>query len=106
MRNCQHLVLGVLMSLGTASQSQAAISLCSFDGVALKGKVKVVEAFADFKVKQVTSFPDLKVQTVTSFADDCGQWQIVETFPDFTIQYVSSFEDFSIEFVDSFPGQP
>ena len=67
-------------------------------------KVKVVEAFADFKVKIVGSFPDLKVKTVSVFADECGEWQFVESFPDFTVQFVESFPDFTIQFVENFPG--
>jgi hypothetical protein len=77
---------------------------CSCKGIPLKGKVKVVESFPDFKVQIVNSFPDIKVKTVTSFPDDCGEWQFVESFPDFTIQYVESFPDFKVKFVESFPG--
>lgn len=106
MRTLKCLALSGFVLCLTTAQGWASVSGCTYDGVTLKGKVKVVESFADFKVKEVTSFPDLKVQKVTSFADDCGRWHFVESFPDFTIEYVSSFEDFSIEFVDSFPGQP
>jgi hypothetical protein len=77
---------------------------CTFGGIRLYGKVKVVTSFADLKVKIVNSFPDLEVKTVTSFPDKCGEWQFVETFPDFTIQFVENFEDISIKFVGSFPG--
>jgi hypothetical protein len=79
---------------------------CAFDGIALSGKVKVVDSFPDITVKKVTSFPDLKVKLVSSFADDCGEWQIVESFPDFTIKYVDSFADIEVQLVDSFPGLP
>lgn len=77
---------------------------CTWNGIALKGKVKIVTSFADVKVQQVDSFPDLKVQVVTSFSDDCGEWEFVSSFPDFTIQYVESFPDVKIQFVSSFPG--
>lgn len=77
---------------------------CRCEGIPLYGKVKVVEAFADFKVKIVGSFPDLKVRTVSAFADECGEWQFVESFPDFTVQFVESFPDFTIQFVENFPG--
>jgi hypothetical protein len=77
---------------------------CTYGGIRLYGKVKVVTSFADLKVKIVNSFPDLEVKTVTSFPDDCGEWQFVESFPDFTIQFVENFEDISIKFVGSFPG--
>jgi hypothetical protein len=77
---------------------------CSFKGLQLYGKVKVVESFPDIKVKVVTSFPDLKVQVVDNFPNDCGKWQFVESFPDLKIQFVESFEDIKVEFVNSFPG--
>lgn len=79
---------------------------CTFNGITLYGKVKVVESFPDLKVKVVNSFPDLKVKTVDSFANDCGEWEFVESFPDFTIQFVEDFPDIEIKFVDSFPGLP
>ena len=69
---------------------------CTFKGIKLYGKVKVVTSFPDIKVKVVDSFPDLKVQKVTSFPDSCGKWQFVDTFPDFKIQFVDSFPDIKI----------
>jgi hypothetical protein len=77
---------------------------CTCNGIPLRGKVKIVTSFPDFKVKQVTSFPDLKVKVVENFPDECGEWQFVESFPDFTVQYVESFPDFKIKFVENFPG--
>jgi len=77
---------------------------CTYNGIPLKGKVKIVNSFPDFKVKVVTSFPDIEVKTVNSFPDRCGKWQFVESFPDFTIQFVESFPDVKIRFVESFPG--
>ena len=77
---------------------------CTYNGIPLKGKVKIVNSFPDFKVKVVSSFPDIEVKTVTSFPNRCGEWQFVESFPDFTIQFVESFPDVKIRFVESFPG--
>ncbi len=77
---------------------------CTFNGIKLYGKVKVVASFPDIKVKVVSSFPDLNVQTVNSFPDKCGKWQFVTSFPDYTVQYVESFQDIKIKFVNSFPG--
>jgi hypothetical protein len=98
-------------SINSQSNPQASPQLialdsasCSVNGIALYGKVQVVDSFPDLKVKTVTSFPDLKVQWVDSFADRCGEWQEVSSFPDFTIQYVDSFPDLEIENVTSFPG--
>jgi len=79
---------------------------CKCKGVALYGKVKIVNSFPDFKIKVVDSFPDLRVRFVDSFPDECGKWKIVDSFPDFTIQYVESFPDFTIKIVESFPGMP
>jgi len=79
---------------------------CTFNGIKLAGKVKVVDSFPDVRVKAVSSFPDLKVKKVSSFADQCGEWQFVDSFPDFKIQYVDSFPDVEIAWVDSFPGLP
>lgn len=79
---------------------------CSYKGIKLYGKVKIVDSFPQVKVRAVSSFADLKVKTVTSFADRCGEWQVVDSFPDFTVQYVDSFPDIEIAFVDSFPGLP
>ena len=77
---------------------------CKCQGKVLKGKVKIVNSFPNFKVKVVSAFEDLKVKSVSSFPDDCGEWQFVDSFPDFTIQFVDSFPDFTIKFVDAFPG--
>ena len=93
-------VAAAQMPMGTGNVD----STCSFKGIPLKGKVKVVDSFPDIRVKTVKSFPDLKVKQVKSFADDCGEWQFVDSFPDFKIQYVESFPDFEIAMVDAFPG--
>ncbi len=79
---------------------------CTYKGIKLNGKVKVVERGGDIKVKVNTSFPDLKVQQVNSFPNKCGQWQYVSSFPDFTVQFVDSFPDITIKYVEAFPGRP
>ena len=101
------LALGAVSVAATSTADAGEVgSGCTFNGVALKGDVEVVESFPDFKVKVVSSFPDLKVERVASFPDDCGQWRFVDSFPDFTVQFVDSFPDFTIQYVDSFPGVP
>jgi hypothetical protein len=77
---------------------------CTFHGIPLKGKVKVVTSSADIKVKVVENFQDISIKVVSNFPDDCGEWQFVDSFPDFTIQYVENFPDFEIKFVENFPG--
>lgn len=69
---------------------------CSWNGIPLKGKVQIVEAFPDIKIQFVESFPDLKVKWVESFPNDCGEWQVVVAFPDFKVQVVKSFPDIKI----------
>lgn len=76
---------------------------CTFNGIALFGRVQYVTSFADMTVRE-TPFPDLNVRE-GSFADSCGEWEIVTSFPDFTVEIVTSFEDFGIEY-SSFPGIP
>ena len=90
------------MPMGTGKVTEN----CSFNGIKLAGKVKVVDSFPDVRIKAVTSFPDLKVKKVTSFADDCGEWQFVDSFADFKVQYVDSFPDIEIAWVDGFAGVP
>ena len=99
------LVLGARSS-AAGEPAGAVDESCTFNGFALRGKVKVVESFPDLKVKVVESFPDLKVKTVESFPDDCGEWKFVDSFPDVKIKFVDSFPDVKIKFVDSFPGVP
>lgn len=77
---------------------------CTWNGIALHGKVEIVTSFPDIKVEMVDAFPDIKVKWVTSFPDDCGEWQEVTSFPDFKIQLVTSFPDIKVEEVTSFPG--
>lgn len=79
---------------------------CTLGGKRLAGRVKVVDAFPDFRVKKVDAFEDLRVQWVDAFPDACGRWQQVDAFPDFTIQYVDAFPDLTIRSVDAFPGKP
>lgn len=86
--------------------SPAIDKACTQDGKKLHGRVKVVDAFADFEVKVVDAFPDLRVKVVTAFPDSCGEWMFVDSFPDFTVKLVDAFPDFTIKYVDAFPGLP
>lgn len=79
---------------------------CTYNGIALHGRVKVVEAFADIDVQVVDFLPDLRVQTVSYWPTECGQWQFVDVMPDFTIRFVSALPDVRIQFVDFWPGLP
>jgi len=102
-------LLFVLTGLGTENKDNPQknpfnAGTCTCKDIPLKGKVKIVSAFPDFKVKIVNSFPDLKVKTVIAFPDKCGEWQFVESFPDFTVQFVDAFPDFTIQFMEDFSG--
>lgn len=77
---------------------------CTFKGIPLYGKVKVVDSCEDFKVQIVTAFPDLAVQVVTAFPDKCGRWEFVDCCEDFTVKFVDSAADFTIEYVTIDPG--
>lgn len=99
------ILLFLIVSLfSTIAFANPISSDCTFEGIALKGKVKVVESFEDIRVQIVTSFPDIKVKMVESFADKCGIWKMVDSFPDFKIKFVTSFPDIKIKLVESFPG--
>ena len=79
-------VLGIaciaLLAVSTASFG-GNLSSCSFNGIPLYGKVKVVDAFADIKVEIVNAFSDLDVQTVDAFADSCGKIAVCRCVPRF-----------------------
>ncbi len=79
---------------------------CTYKGMKLYGKIKIVENFPDIKVQIVENFPDLKVKLVENFPDDCGEWKLVENFPDLKVQIVENFPDIKVKFVDNFPGLP
>lgn len=98
------LFLGAALMSPGAQAGSSDVANCQWNGINLRGKVKIVDSFPDIKVEVVTSFPDLNVKKVTSFPDDCGEWEFVESFPDFTVKFVDSFPDIKIEYVDSFPG--
>lgn len=77
---------------------------CTYNGIPLYGKVKIVDSFADIKIKPAGSFADIRVKKVRGFADACGEWEIVDSFPDFTVEFVNAFPDITVKFTDSFPG--
>ena len=96
--------LTILLSLILSSNTNTQIEDCKCKNIELKGRVKIVKNFANFKVKVVNSFADLKVKVVSSFPNKCGEWQFVDSGEDFTIQFVDAFPDFKIMFVEQFPG--
>ena len=77
---------------------------CSYDGIELHGKVKVVKYNEDIKVKVVEYNPDIEVKIVEYGAYDCGEWEFVEYDEDFKIKYVEYNEDIRVKFVEYNPG--
>lgn len=77
---------------------------CTYKGIALHGRVQVVDYLADFDVQIVSFLPDLHVQEVSFLPTACGEWQFVDSMPDFTIRFVNALPDFTIQFVDYLPG--
>jgi len=102
--NLKLILLLSLFLVASRSIAGTVSSSCTYKGIPLYGKVKIVESFPDIKVKVVENFPDLKVKNVQSFPDACGKWKYVESFPDFKIKFVDSFPDIKIKYVDSFQG--
>jgi hypothetical protein len=77
---------------------------CTFNGIPLYGRVKVVTLLADVKIQE-SFMPDLRVQEVRYAADSCGEWQFVEFGPaDFTVQFVRLSPDITISFTRWAPG--
>jgi len=65
-------------AVGTGEEAKEKEGRCK--GIPLKGKVKVVDPFADLKVQVVDSFADIPVKKVGSFPDTCGEWPFVDFF--------------------------
>jgi hypothetical protein len=84
---------------------------CTYQGLALIGKVKYVDAlgFPDVKVHVVTTLlADLYVKEVPFNPTRCGEWQVDNFLPDFKVQKVGPTElaDFSIQYDLFQPGLP
>ncbi len=104
MKKFLFLILALILTSTNSVFASRVSSNCTYKGVPLYGRVKIVDSFEDFRVKRVSAFEDLRVKEVTSFPNSCGRWQYVESFPDFRVRFVDSFEDFSIRSVNSFEG--
>lgn len=64
----------------------------------IKGTVKIVNAFADYKIKKVDCGEDFKIRTVEHSPYNDYEWQYVECFENFTVQFVEAFEDYRVKF--------
>jgi hypothetical protein len=99
------LVLFSLFTQLSTVNGQLYTDTCSFRGVPLYGKVRIVTSFPTFKVRVVQGNADYNILLVTSFPDKCAKWKIVTSHEDFTVMFVKSHEDFTIRYVSSFPGK-
>lgn len=77
---------------------------CTYQGIPLYGRVKVVDFLADFDVRVVDFLPDLRVQIVDYLPISCGKWEFVDFLWDFTVRFVDYLGDIDIQFVDYLPG--
>lgn len=77
---------------------------CSFNGVPMSGRVKVVSVGAQFKIRLVGSNASLMVKGVTRPAKRCGEWQFVSATPAFTVEIVRTGEDFTVSLGAAHPG--
>lgn len=101
---CSAVIVSVLTFGVSGVMAKKIASDCTYNGIKLFGKVKIVDHFPDIKVQKVDHFEDLSVQFVKNFPNSCGKWQLVDNFPDFTIQLVDNFPDITIKEVNNFPG--
>lgn len=77
-----------------------------FRGVKLAGKVRVVEAGADFKVRIVNGGEDLRVcvDSRASHNSNPGRWRFVSQGEDFKVRFVMGGEDFKVKFDEHTAG--
>ncbi len=73
---------------------------CTFNGVPLYGKVKIVDIGETFKVRVVDIGEDIKIRESNFNETTCGVWQFVTIGEDFSIRFVTIGEDFTIRFVN------
>ena len=77
------LVLSALLSLATADVCVAPREIApGVPACTLAGRVKFVDAFADYRIRFVEAFPDIRVQYVESFPDEpgrCRSWRAFRT---------------------------
>lgn len=100
-------ILFLLATLCCGSTSSDCISPDGFfRGVKLAGKVRVVEAGADFKVRIVDGGEDLRVcvDSRASHNSNPGRWRFVSQGEDFKVRFVMGGEDFKVKFDERTAG--
>lgn len=100
----KYLILLIFLCTALFVYAEDISSDCTYQGIALHGRVKIVNTNADFTVKIVNFEPSLRVKRVKAAPTACGEWQFVDTAPDFTIKFVDFMADFTIQYVEFLPG--
>ncbi|MFA5625045.1 MAG: hypothetical protein WC966_08345 [Bradymonadales bacterium] len=77
---------------------------CTYNGIPLNGKVKVVQHHEDIKVKIVEYHEDVRVKVVEHHPNTCGVWKFVEHHEDFKVKFVEHHEDIKVRYVQHHPG--
>lgn len=85
----------LLISGICASASGFDRGLCTFNGVRLSGKVKIVDKDADVKVMIVHDGADLRVK-LNDKSDRCGSWRLVDKGENLKVSFVSDDPDITI----------
>lgn len=93
-----------LASATSSPRVSAGWNGCSFNGVPMFGRVKVVSVGARFKIRIVGGKAALRVKGVPKLAKKCGEWQFVSATPAFTVQIVRAGEDFTVSLGTGHPG--
>ena len=75
-----------------------ALKIFSAGAQPIKGTVKIVNAFADYKIKKVDCGEDFKIRIVEQSPYNDYEWQYVECFENFTVQFVDALEDYRVKF--------
>ena len=94
----------IFLSTALFVQAEDITSNCTFQGIPLYGRVKIVNTNQDFNVKLVDFASNLRVKRTAVPPITCGEWQFVDTKPDFTVKFVDFAWDFTIQYVDFLPG--
>jgi hypothetical protein len=100
----KYLILPVLLFFSSLCNAENISPACTYQGIPLHGRVKVVDFAPDFTVKIVNFRPDLRVKKTSFGPTVCGEWQFVEFAPDFTVKFSDFAWDFTIQYVDYQPG--
>jgi len=95
--------LSIFLILTFSLFAQVDKESCTYDGLKLYGKVKIVEYEYDLTIEVVEYNSDIDVKIVEYFPEDCCEWKLVEYFPDLKVKIVKHNADLRVRFVEKFP---